>query len=218
MTKKRLSDLLRQEAQKSLEEGSPAEPEQEAPAAESQPKPANRRRSPLQSTAKQTPQPKATTRSKTTPSTVVTADPVSADTTPLQQQEALITELKDTIATLQTSLSTAQHTEDALRQDITDLETALQQQRELVQVLKTDLKQAEQSQAELEQTKQLILTLSDNNIKLTQELATLKQGTALSKQSNGYSTNLELRRILEHPVKPEQPSASFTDAEIGWVD
>ncbi|MBD2464413.1 hypothetical protein H6G89_25740 [Oscillatoria sp. FACHB-1407] len=203
MTKKRLSDLLRQEAQKSLEDEKPVE--QVTPEAAKQPTTTNRRKAP---------QTKSAAASKTTQSAVVASDPASADTK--QQQDSLIAELKEAIATLQTSLNTAQQTEGALRQEITDLEAALQQQRELVQVLKADLKQADQNRAELEETKHLIVTLSDNNLKLKQELDTLKQSTTAIAPAN--SVHLELRRILEHPVQKEQPSPSFTDAEIGWVD
>lgn len=281
MTKKKLSDLLRQEAQKSLDETSQAEtpqadkhqvtgnqvPEPVANPAASSPKTSSRKRSPKATQASlptdsAADDPEATN-SLETEATVSSAeephpesvDPIASTiasepshTSELQDLQetatAEIAELKGAIADLDTALKTAYQTETSLQQDLKELASALQQQREQVQTLTAELEQADRYKAELEQTKQLILTLSENNIKITQELDTLKrQSTASNTRSNiqvskyrssdrpssspsssnyglvGHGlANTELRKILEHPVQKEQSSTAFSDAEIGWVD
>lgn len=229
MTKKRLSDLLRQEAQKSLEEGTSA-PEPNSEPIESKPA------TPVTPTAKATTRStKATSRARSPKSTptastsgtksasgakspvVETAPGVENTSTQPEEKQAaaLVRELEQAIADLKAALTTAQATETGLRQEIANLESALQQQQDLVQTLKAEVASGDRYKAELEQTKQVILQLSDQNIKVTQELDALRQQ---QKPSGSRSTNLELRKILEHPTLREQPSTAFSDADIGWVD
>jgi DNA repair exonuclease SbcCD ATPase subunit len=128
------------------------------------------------------------------------------------------TDLQETINDLQASLKTAQQVEQALRQEVATLEASLKDREKALQQLQTELERAHQDKSELEKTKQLALKLSESNIQLTREMEALKHKTASSPQRGASTTTLALRQILQHPVLTAIPSTDLTDDDIGWVD
>lgn len=230
-TRKRLSDLLREEAKKSLDD---------APAAASTQHSASKARKPASSQEKTeavekveaiedveggevvegaiAPAP-AATRKSASRSTNIENNP-----SPDSDQTAKLTDLHDTINSLQASLKTAQQVEQALRQEVITLEASLKDRETAVQQLQAELDKAHQNNTELETTKRLVLQLSESNIQLTKEMETLRHEKAPLPSYQALpprevtKTALALKQILQHPVLATIPSTDFSDDDIGWVD
>lgn len=230
-TRKRLSDLLREEAKKSLEEA-------EQPAGSQRRSHSKAQKS---TTAKDenvaddggnsddekegeaiAPLPSAdppSVASRKSASTRATKVESKPDPSPGDDMTAKVAELQDTINDLQASLKTAQQVEQALRQELATLEASLKEREQVTQGLEAELEKARKNSAELDHTKRLVLQLSEGNIQLTKELETLKQQKQSAPHSSGIVTaNQALRQILRHPVLPTIPSTNFSDEDIGWVD
>jgi len=140
MTKKRLGELLRQEAQES------PDPETEG----------------IQEAAPD--QLEADTMSTAEPSSGPTTTAVRA-----KRSGPTKAELETTVLELQEVLQTAYGKENSLQQQIANLQSDLQEQQILVQKLQAELAQVNQIKAELAQAKKVILQLSQAN-KTTQEV------------------------------------------------
>ena len=241
MVKKRLSDLLREEAQKSGE----AAPEQSenqqtegtiAPAAEKANEPAKAAPESEPPEAAQPVEPEA---SPEEPSHQRKSSPTKVEL------EGLVAELK---AALAASRQTTQQQEDALNQQITTLQASLQNQQSLIEQLQTEVQQAQSLKKELEEAKQMILQLSQANAKPTPAAPAVSapssyQPLALSPmkppsaqpaepeleasrikldQPTGADGKLvpgnppkyqqELRRILDHPTRPSAVPPMPSDA------
>lgn len=213
MVRKRLSDLLREEAQRSLDTPeSDATPPEEQPSEGRSPSakrpPSNRARSAAQSSTKPRP-----TRSGSNspmspppeppaePSTPVPTEAVTAD---LKEKEALIAEFKETIADLQTSLHQSKHAEEVLRQEVATLQAELEQQQAAIAQLQATLTQATQHHAELEEARATILKLSENNIQLSRELAQQQASDrpAIALSQTHSVTTPAAARVAPEPTQP----------------
>ena len=226
-TRKQLSDVLREEANKMPE----SQTGSENTAKPSQPAVANSAAAKTASTA-QPKKPKAS-------SVEAPVDAASiADTA----------QLNDTISGLKAALDDAQVSAGVLQRKIDALESDLAEQRTLVQQLQTDQEQTKQAKTELAEAKRVIVQLSDLNSKLetaakalppaqatpqtfvaTKSPQTAKPTATPPAQPSGASTvhpghtasqrsQIELHRMFDHPVLPAPPSTSLSDDEIGWVD
>src|SRR4028118_1386867 len=100
--------------------------------------------------------------------------------------EATITELQgalkeaqhkeETFAELKADLEEAYRKEGALQQQINDLQSELQHQKKSVHKLEKELEKIEHLKADFEQAKKAAVQLADANEKLIQEVKTLKKG------------------------------------------
>jgi len=211
MVKKRLSDLLREEAQKPAEEGDapPASPRRQRSPASQSPSASSSVPAVGEAVDAVSPSPEES------PGAATAADPTPTEAA----LQAAIAPLEETIADLEESLRVAKRTEDALRQEVTHLEVELADQRTVIQTLTTELDQVKPIKRELEQAKQLILQLSEGNLKLTAEMDQLKQAQSeRATQVPVKKSMMELRNILRHPVQVQIPSTTLSNADIGWVD
>lgn len=173
MVRKRLSDLLRDEAQRSLDAPNPQpasdsdRPDPAPSTGDRKPtgKPAGARRA--ASSAKPAAAPKSTPRAAK-PAAPPPQESSVSENSPVE-------ELQDTIAELQASLRQATHAETVLREELAKLEAELAQKQDLINHLKEELERSRQHQAEADEARTMILKLSENNIQLTQELEQLRQ-------------------------------------------
>lgn len=160
-------------------------------------------------------------------------------------------QLEETIANLETALATtqknAQRREQDLLQQISTLQTQLQEQQDLNARLKTGVEQVGQLKAELEDARQMILQLSQVNAKPAPAVAPPAKVQAAepeleTSQSKAIqpvqpsrsrveiqpkSHQVALRRILEHPTQPgalpkmpsdRTPEKKPSEMDMGWVD
>lgn len=181
MAKKRLVDLLREEAQKAPEAENETvrrrqETVEQAPDLEIEAVQENISAHELDTDAT-TSSPALTSRSRRT-------GPTKA-------------ELEITVAELREVVQEAQRKEAYLQQRSEDLQSDLEEQKTLVAKLQT----------ELDQAKKVILQLSDNNAKTTQEKAPKS------------SQKIALRKAPHHTIQPNSSPDMFSNrGGIGWAD
>lgn len=195
MTKKRLVDLLQEEAQKSP---SPS-PETEA----------------IQEAAPDQPLEPDTTLSETEPLDETTAPPSVDTATALHAKRTGLTkaELETTVIELREAVQAAYGKENSLQQQIANLQSDLQEQKILVQKLQATLEQTNQIKAELEQARTVILQLSEANSKTTQKADTPK------KENKGTSSQrLGLKKLPQHSIQPDSTSGETFERNVGWFD
>jgi len=193
MTKKRLADLLREEAQK------PADPETEA----------------IQEVDRDQPLEPDVTLSETEllqEATVPLAASLSAaprakrSSTTKADLEVLVAELREVV-------QEARRNETSLQEQITDLQTALQEQKALVQKLQAELEQAGQFKTELERAKEVIRQLSEANSQKAQDV------NPSSQSNKGLRPHkLSLKKLPHDSIQPGSQSSKLSDADVGWVD
>ena len=243
MVRKRLSDMLREEAQKPAEtEVDVASTAQVAnPASAAQSKPAAKRRNPTAGS-----QPAAKSQAST-----VSQD-ASKETA--YKNEAIAIALE--VTRLTADLETAARQVTDLNQQVTDLKAELKDQitasKKLQPTLEKVEKRNQQLETELSEAKQTILQLVEVNSQLKQDLAVKQQAVAIpepiprgitpspkkslpetspivpaepkkSPLASATSTHQEfLRRqqkSLAHPVFPVGNSPGhLSDQDLGWVD
>jgi len=195
MTKKRLSDLLRAEVQKSpdLE----TEAGQEIPS--DQPLESDTALPELEISPEITEEPSAMN--------------ISED---LRNKRTGTTkaDLEATVAELKEALYKAQSRENSLQQQIIDLQSNLQTQNKLVQDAQKELEQVNVLKAEFEQAKELILKLSETNSKKPSE------GITPSRQGDDSlrSQKLSLKKLPYHVIHLPAEISKLSDNDIGWVD
>ncbi len=127
-------------------------------------------------------------------------------------------DLEATITKLQTALKEAQHKEEtfaelkadleeayrkegALQQQINDLQSELQHQKKSVHKLEKELEKIEHLKADLEQAKKAAVQLANANEKLIQEVNSLKQGGETSSLKKADETP-SLKKADETPKGP----------------
>ena len=194
MAKKSLTDLLREEVQKSpdLE----AENAQEITAVEESPmntpsKPGTRNSSPTKADL------------ETTVAQLTAALEKAKQATPAQAE--LVSELKN-------ALTESQEKESSLQQQITELQSELKQQKQTVEKLQAQLEKLDPLKIEFEQAKTAALQLAQVNEKLTQEIDTLKQE---KEKLKGQGNSLPIHQ----PGRPIQKELEKSDdfAKKAWL-
>ncbi|PZV16778.1 MAG: hypothetical protein DCF22_04535 [Leptolyngbya sp.] len=238
MVRKRLSDMLREEAQKPVEtESAPASTAQvDATSNTTQSKPASKRRS------------------TTTGSQTAATPPSSASKDTVSKEK--VTAIAVEVTSLKAELETAAKQITDLNQQVADLKAGLEDQITASKKLHPTLAKAEkrnqQLEIELSEAKQTILQLVEVNSQLKQDLAVKQQAVAIpetnlrgvaappkkslpepspivpaepkkSTLASATSTHQEfLRRqqqSLAHPVFPAGNSPGhLSDQDLGWVD
>ena len=188
-TRKRISDLLRQEAQKL---------------------PENEDKTTIDTTAKVVveEEPPAVTES----STDKVEQNVEQDSSPTKAElEATIAELK--AALVQTKeLEIAHQHEGSLQQQVIDLQAELGEQKSLVAKFRKDSEQVKSLKAELEQTKKEALKLAEANSKLIEENNALKKG----KESITIHTYKPIERKIGRN-SPDESKKSDDFANKTWL-
>jgi predicted RNase H-like nuclease (RuvC/YqgF family) len=163
MTRKRLSDLLREEVQKSPE-----------PEVELQETNGDQLLEEVSSTAE-----KSTVEVQKTFEDAEATDesPINppAKSSARRTTKTMKTDLEVTVTELRERLKEAQQKESSQQQQISDLQFTLQEQKTLIQQLQSELEQKNQLKLALEQVKKDALQLAEANEKLNQELNALKK-------------------------------------------
>lgn len=191
MVKKNLTDLLREEVEKSsdiqsetVQETTDHEHlEQDAEAVE---------KLPMNTPAK----PSASHSTPTTAELEATVAELRVALEEAKHKEATFANLKD-------ALEESHRKEGALQQQITDLKSDLQHQKKSVHKLEKELEKIDQLQTELEQAKKAALQLAEANEKLNQETQTLKkEDKSLKVQKNSELYHNPGRPIQKETEKP----------------
>lgn len=205
MARKRLSDLLREEAQKPAEERDTASSEEVDGERRSTPSSRSRKQAGA-STAKSKP-----------------TEPVETPTTSETGEE--LGQVKD-------ALERSQQRETSLKQEVTELQNLLGKQEALVKSLKSDLAKIEGLKTELEQAKKAALQLAEENTRLRQESEDSQSQPEPEKvvapppspEASSTLTQKEMiikrqTESLAHPVFPVGKSPGYlSDQDLGWVD
>jgi uncharacterized coiled-coil DUF342 family protein len=134
-------------------------------------------------------------------------------------------EKAEALADLKDSLEESQIKESYLQQQIVDLQSELQHQKEFLHKMQKDLENSEKLKTELEQAKKAAIQLAAANEKLTQEVDTLKKENEGLK-AQGHQ-ELEQYHIPERPIQeqyhiPERPIQKEADnpgdfAKNSWL-
>ena len=120
----------------------------------------------------------------------------------------------EAFADLKDSLEESHKKESYLQQQIVDLQSELQQQKESLQKIQKDIEKSEKLKIELEQAKKAAIQLAAANEKLTQEVDTLKKENEGLK-AHGHK-ELEEYHIPERPIQKETDKpADF--AKNSWL-
>lgn len=180
MVRKRLEDLLREEAQKSPNSETASE---------------------------QTIELEATEVSDTDPETTESTED-SSSTTAAKRTNPTKAELETTVKELKAALQASEAENKSLQRQISTLQSDLQQQKILADL-------AEKLQAELDETKQLILKLSEVNSKPSRAVS-----PSSTKQPSSQSQNLALSRLPKPPQSPalDSPVVINPSPDLGWFD
>jgi chromosome segregation ATPase len=154
------------------------------------------------------------------------ARPSARHSTPTKAElEATITELRasleeaqhkeETFAELKEALDEAHRKEGALQQQISDLQSDLQHQNRSVHKLEKELEKLAQLKTELEQAKKAAFQLAEANEKLNQEVQTLKKqnesltakghNIAYQPQEKAIETYHPQEKAIETYHPPERP-------------
>jgi myosin heavy subunit len=223
MARKKLSDLVREEANKPKETESEQATSAQSPpdsAATSQSdtaktsasKPSTSKPSAPKSTSQS--QPKANPQPSVSETVDVKAEPVEAEDSRLLaaqskvQDLGKVQDLETTIATLQSDLQAAQdtahQTESKLKQTIKDLQAELDQKQETIDQLQTDSKQMSQLKSELEDAKKMILQLSQVNAQPAPPRPTPALNRAAEPELESSSTAIKPASAPDRGFPPKQ--------------
>lgn len=247
MARKRLSDLLREEANKPPADASPSEtPANESPAQPAAPAQINE-------THRQEaiPEAEATEHSSPdsgngTPEGAIAAAPsdsIAPEEPPAASRrhgptkaelEATIAELR---STLQQTQDAAQQQEATLQQQITHLTSEVASQQVLIEQLQTEVQQVQSLKAQLEEARKVILQLSQVNAQpappLTASSASLGSSPAAEPElestqpvrpapkptSTSSKHQTALRQVLAHPTQPGSlPKMSSEESKLSETD
>ena len=153
----------------------------------------------------------------------------TSDKPSAKQSSATKAELEATITELQAALKEAQHKEEtfaelkadleeayrkegALQQQINDLQSELQHQKKSVHKLEKELEKIEHLKADFEQAKKAAIQLADANEKLIEEVNTLKKGKETPK-GPGHEI---IYHAPDRPIQKEnEKPADF--AKTSWL-
>lgn len=116
-------------------------------------------------------------------------------------------------AELKNDLEEAYRKEGALQQQISDLQTDLQHYKKSVHKLEKELEKADQLKTELEQAKKAAMQLAQANEELTKEIKTVNKGETQIQKGPGHE-------IIYHP--PDRPIQKESDkpadfAKTSWL-
>lgn len=190
MAKKSLTDLLREEVQKSPELESELEGEniQDTTAVEE-----------LQMN---TPSKARTRTSSTTKAELETT--VAELKAALKKAEKAAQDKEEIFTDLKKALEESHENEGSLQQQINELQSELQQQKQFVEKLQNAQKQLEQIKTEFEKAKKAAVQLAEVNEKLAQEMDTLKKQKEFPKtQANNEPEHKPGRPIQQDRDKSE---------------
>lgn len=151
--------------------------------------------------------------------TTLEASPASTSTTSRARRSSPTkVELVATMTDLQETLETAHQTEGSLQKQIISLQSDLQDQKSLVQDLQAELEQANQLKVELAQAKEMILKLSKTNAtnpQAPQEADSSSQGDESIRFQKAGLNKLPQHSIRSKPLPKRRANSSI---DIGWVD
>lgn len=211
MAKKSLTELLRQEVEKS--------PEVELKTLQETTAAASLDRDTEKSTMNRQTSSSARRSNQTKAQLEATVKELKAALEEAQNQEKTFTDLTD----LKEALEEANKRESSLQEQISDLQTSLQQQQEYLQKLQKELGNIDQLKMELVQAKEAATQLAKANEKLTQEINTLKKDNTPKKDNTLKKAKEPLqvqrrqpRHSYERPIQKEsEKPADF--AKKSWL-
>ncbi len=204
MVRKRIGDLLREEAKEPVAR-------EDAPVNEE-----NNHKTEQDNEVKEELPPVNIPATKSRRSTATTTEPettVDEFKKLLQTAQKTETSLQAQITDLITQLQAAQKTETSLQAQITDLKTQLQEQKKLTKELQVQASQDKQLKSELEEAKKTILKLAEVSSKPPAKATPARQE---SKLAPSKSTRSE--KLPNYSDPSERPNTTLGNKDIGWFD
>lgn len=205
MAKKKLTDLLREEVEKAPEIND------ETPATSAdQPLEANE---PVEQVPMDTEtQPKAKHSTATKAELEATIADLRAALEDARHKDIAFTELKE-------ALQKAYDQEAALKQQISDLQTDLHEQKKFLQKLQKELETRDHLKSELDKAKKAARQLAQTNEKLSQELETLHQDNETLHQDNEILKPSESGLVTQQGHRPVQKTSEQSEdfAKNSWL-
>jgi predicted RNase H-like nuclease (RuvC/YqgF family) len=188
MTRRNLSDILRQEVQK------------EAPAdAGKEPKPAV------------APEAGKATAARTTRK-------ADGDDAPAKEKEAANGQLTAQIAELKAALAQGAEHEKDLQGQIKSLQAEVKRQQKEVESLEAQVAQVSTLKKELTEAKEVILQLSEANTEMSKTLDTLKTPKAEPQRKAPLSLRPLPPHSVQHSKAPSSNASQSKSVDVGWMD
>lgn len=202
MVRKRIGDLLREEAKEPVaREDAPVNEENDTKAKDNEVKELQPVNIPATKSRRST---TTTTESETT---------VDEFKKLLQTAQKTESSLQAQITDLIKQLQAAQKTETSLQAQITDLKAQLQDQKKLTKELQVQASQDNQLKSELEEAKKTILKLAEVSSKPP------AKATPARKESNLVpSKSTRSEKLPNYSDPSERPNTTLGNKDIGWFD
>jgi uncharacterized protein YbcI len=223
MVRKRLGDLIREEAGKGLkpEAGKTdtskkpevsKEVKANSPPAKSQPA----SRTPAKTTSQPAAAPKATAAKKPAAPTIAQL------TASLAAAQQALSDSQQHEEELKQQLAIAYQREQSLGQQLANWETKLAEQQAIAHRLQADLNQTEKLQAELAEAKQMILKLSaqpPTPVKPPANKPAASEAIAANTKPEVYKfERIGWTPLSPHLIEPTNSPSKQNDIDLGWVD
>lgn len=204
MVRKRIGDLLREEAKEPVAR-------EDAPVNEE-----NNHKTQQDNEVKEELQPvniPATKSRRSTATTTESETTVDEFKKLLQTAQKTESSLQAQITDLIKQLQAAQKTESSLQTQITELKSQLQDQKKLMKELQAQAAQDKQLKTELEEAKKTILRLAEVSSKPPAKATPARQE---SKLAPSKSTRTE--KLPNYSDPSERPNTTLANKDIGWFD
>ncbi len=161
--------------------------------------------------------------------------PTPSEKTPTRTKRTVPNQLEQTVKELTSALETVTDRANQLQNQVTSLESELKTQKESVIVLQEQLEQAQQMQSALEEQQKIVEHLTKELIqsnvvqeelaqqkaqvqKLFNELQTLQQASTVTSTIEKVTTTYLSPHLIGRFVAASLPPTDLSNEEIGWFD
>ena len=130
-----------------------------------------------------------------------------------QLKTQLETELETAVDDSKKLSETAQNKETSLQGQIADLKSQLQEQKKLIKELQTQASHDQQLKTQLEEAKETILKLAEVSSKATAKVSAAKKQSSLVP-----AKSIRTEKLPNYSDPSERPNTTITNRDIGWFD
>ena len=130
-----------------------------------------------------------------------------------EQLKTQLEEAKETILKLAEVSSKPTATETSLQGQVADLKSQLQEQKKLIKELQTQASHDQQLKTQLEEAKETILKLAEVSSKATAKVSAAKKQSSLVP-----AKSIRTEKLPNYSDPSERPNTTITNKDIGWFD
>ncbi|PSB33022.1 hypothetical protein [Chlorogloea sp. CCALA 695] len=130
-----------------------------------------------------------------------------------KQLKTQLEEAKETILKLAEVSSKPTATETSLQAQIAELKPQLQEQKKLIKELQTQASHDQQLKTQLEEAKETILKLAEVSSKATAKVSAAKKQSSLVP-----AKSIRTEKLPNYSDPSERPNTTITNKDIGWFD